>query len=262
MSTNASTNGEELFDHLVKQELDKTIEIIRKHNLMFTGVDTLPFLNEEQKIMFVNLVKLFYGKLVQSLNNNQTNETLIKYDTSTRKFIIPTVEDNLDGTTKKVEYKLSVEQFIETIIRAIVIAVFRLDGKNFFTTSLDDTSALINDATLSKAYTHILSFVLNEMLRDPNFASGLTVLADNVATGTNTSSSPFVGISNYSDNLPRPKTPDGDERGRNRGWPSDKRGGKTNRKRKYKSRSKSRSNSTSKKRKYKSRKHSRSRNQK
>jgi len=198
--------------------------------------------------MFLLLVKQYYGKLVESLNN-QTNESLIKYDPSTRKFIIPVVEDNLDGTTKTVNYNLTVGQFIETIIRAITIAVFKLDGKSFFTTSLDNTSAFVNNATLSKAYPFILSFVLNEMLRDPNFAAGLTVLADNVATGQNTVRSQSYIVSGEK---PVPDTP------RN-GWPSDRRGGKTNRKRKYKSTTKSRSRSSSKKRHYKSRKHGRSR---
>ena len=248
-----TAQGEELFDQLVKQELDKTLEIIKNHNTIFTGVDTLPPLNEEQKNMFVVLVKQYYVKFVQSLNN-QTNESLIKYDPSTRNFIIPVVEDNLDGTTKTVNYNLTVEQFIETIIRAIIIAVFKLDGKHFFTTSLDNTSALINDKSLKKVYPFILSFVLNEMLRDPNFAAGLTVLADNVATGQNTTRSQSYVVSGEK---PVPETP------RN-GWPSDRRGGKTNRKRKYKfntkskSKSKSRSRSSSKKRHYKSRKHSRS----
>ena len=251
MST-TQANGEDLFDQLVKQELDKTLEIIKNNNAIFIGVDTLPSLNEEQKNMFVVLVKQYYGKFVQSLNN-QTNESLIKYDPSTRNFIIPVVEDNLDGTTKTVNYNLTVEQFIETIIRAIIIAVFKLDGKHFFTTSLDNTSALINDKSLKKVYPFILSFVLNEMLRDPNFASGLTVLADNVATGQNTVRSQSYTVSGEK---PVPETP------RN-GWPSDRRGGKTNRKRKYKSniksRSRSRSSSSSKKRHYKSRKHRRSR---
>ena len=226
---------------------------VKNNNAIFIGVDTLPSLNEEQKNMFVVLVKQYYGKLVQSLNN-QTNESLIKYDPSTRNFIIPVVEDNLDGTTKTVNYNLTVEQFIETIIRAIIIAVFKLDGKHFFTTSLDNTSALINDKRLKKVYPFILSFVLNEMLRDPNFARGLTVLADNVATGQNTVRSQSYVVSGEK---PVPETP------RN-GWPSDRRGGKTNRKRKYKSNiksrssSRSRSSSSSKKRHYKSRKHLRS----
>lgn len=249
MSTNAAT-GEELFDLLIKRELDKTIAIIRKHNTIFEDVDTLPFLNEEQKKMFVVLVKQYYIKLVESLNN-QTNESLIKYDPATQNFIIPLAEENLDGTTKTVDYRLTIEQFIKTIIRAITIAIFKLDRKFFFTTSVDNTSALINDKSLEKVYPFIISFVLNEMLRDPSLASELTVLADNVASGENTTRSQTYVVTGEK---PIPPTP-------RMGWPSDRRGGKTNRKRKYKSKSRSlsrsKSKSSAKKRYYKFRKHRR-----
>jgi hypothetical protein len=235
MSTNLA-NGQEHFNSFVKQELDKTIAVINEHNNGTILTDTLSYFNQEQKNRFVNLVKQYYGKLLQSLHN-QTNEGLIKYDSTTQNFIIPIVEENIDGTTKTIDCKLTVEQFILIIIHAIAIAVFKLDGNYFFTTFRDNTSALTSVPELENKYPFITSFVLNEMLRDPNFASGLTLLADNVATGSNTSRSRTYVVTLEK---PLPPTP------RN-GWPSDRRrGGKTNRKRKYKSRSNSRSTSKSK----------------
>lgn len=240
MSTNLA-NGEEYFNNFVKQEVNKTIAVINEHNDDNILNDTLPYFNEEQKNRFVNLVKQYYLKLAKSLHN-KTNEGLIKYDSTTENFIIPIVEENIDGTTKTIDCKLTVEQFILIIIHAIVIAVFKLDGKYFFTTFIDNTSALTSVPALENNYPFIISFVLNEMLRDPNFASGLTLLADNVATGSNTSRSPTSYVVTGEKPLPPPP--------RN-GWPSDRRGGKTNRKRKYKSRSNSRSTSKSRKRNYK-----------
>jgi hypothetical protein len=117
------------------------------------------------------------------------------------------------------------------------------------TTFRDNTSALTSVPELENKYPFITSFVLNEMLRDPNFASGLTLLADNVATsglplpannvatGLNAPRSSTYYVVTGEKPLPPPP--------RN-GWPSDRRGGKTNRKRKYKSRSNSRSTSKSK----------------
>ena len=249
MSTNLA-KGQEYFNNFVKQELNKTIAVINEHNNGTILTDTLSYFNEEQKNRFVNLVKQYYGKLVESLHN-QTNEGLITYDSTTQNYIIPIVEEKNDGTTETIDYKLTVEQFILIIIHAIAIAVFKLDGNYFLTTFRDKTSALTSVPALENKYPFIISFVLNEMLRDPNFASGLTLLADNVATGSNTSRSETSYVVTGEKPLPPPP--------RN-GWPSERRGGKTNRKRKYKSRSnsrsKSKSKSSSRKRNYKYRRQS------
>ena len=251
-----STN-EEHFNNFIKQELDKTIAGINEYNNDIDITDMLTYFNSNQKDKFVYLVKQYYLKLDASLKN-KTNEGLIKYDEGTETFIIPIVDENPDGTTKTINYKLTIEQFLLAIIRALVVAVFRLERNVFFITWDDNTSILTDDTELENIYSFIISFILNEMLRDPEFALKLTELSNDIgAVGllVNPNFRPTDSTTyEVTGDLPRPPTPPG-------GWPSDNRpklGGKTNRKRKYKSKSKSRRNSKSKKRRYKSRSNRRS----
>jgi hypothetical protein len=226
----------EEFNQSILADLEKIITKINPYN---QGNDILPVLNNDQKLIFVNIVREYYRELANAINSNRGK---IRYDGV--KFIIPiTVSFQYGDNTRTIDCKLTGEQFIQAIVDALVIDIFRLEGKQF-----NNTSGLLDEYPLKEYYPYILAYLYNEIVAVPGIAAKVTQLAAEIATVNlplplplpdTTDDTSSLQLNNNTQNLvPRvlPPTPPG-------GWPSDKRGGKTNRKRKYKMKYKMKSRS-------------------
>jgi len=240
MSENTQTQ-EELVNNFIKQESDRAIALIRMNNL---EGNTLTFLNQEQKNIFVTLIKEFYLKKLNSVNVQNNDLELIFYNHFIQKFSVPISEELTNGTKIRHYISLSFEQFITAIIHALIIGIFKLDNVNQFrTTYSDNTSILTNDADelqLKKFYPYVTGKIYLEMISDPSFASKIKYLSDIVATEGLEINPDFLEI--YQKNTAESsQTKDLRRGGKNKR----KTNRKTNRKRKYKCRSNSKSNSNS-----------------
>jgi hypothetical protein len=237
----------EEFNQSILADLEKSIT---KINAYYQGNDILPVLNDDQKLTSVNTVREYYRELANAINSNRGK---IRYDGV--KFIIPiTVSFQYGDNTRTIDCKLTGEQFMQAIVDALVIGIFRLEGNQF-----DNTSGLLDEYPLKEYYPYILAYLYNEIVAVPGIAAKVTQLAAEIATvnlpqpnlpqPNTTDGTSSVQLNNDPQNpVPRvlPPTPPG-------GWPSDKRGGKTNRKRKYKMKSRSRTRTRSNKRRCKHR---------
>jgi hypothetical protein len=168
------------FNQIVMFDLEKTITEINKHNININGVTRLKYLNDEQRNKFINIVRKYYESIVNAVNSNASK---IKYSAAIQKFMVPVVVSRPYGdNTREVFCKLSIDQFVQAIVDAVIIGLFRLEGQVFFTTYADKSSALVDDQILKGYYPYIISYLYNDITAVPGLATQLREFASELAT--------------------------------------------------------------------------------
>lgn len=210
----SDVSNNQLKNSIIIQILDNSIDKLNNLNRTFHRADQLPRLTPYQEQVFCDIFNSAYSTLKKktddliTYNSNNNTYTIKVSNTSPNSLNLTFLNDN-----NYFNVILTENEFIKLIVDSILFAMFKYQRSTVWTLDLYENNVLVSNPSLKRNYHLLMSLLSLHILKPPELSIKLKQLADDYPHET-------VNPSNINNSpLPLPSTPE-------KGWPTDKKGGK------------------------------------